>query len=894
MSVHPRLVAIAVRIFTAAIVLYPQHLRRRYRSDIRRTFEASCRDAGARGAAAVVALLARELVDVIVTSVAGFTTRGSETCRAPYQQRSDAVSTLFQDIRYAARMLRRQPGFTTVAVLTLALGIGANTAVFTVVNAVLLRPLPYHDPDRLVVLLYGRPGRLTPWFSPLNYRDIISGATTLQDAAAFTPSTANLTGSGEPERIDGASVSWNYFNVLGVAMRGGRGFVEADGSGDASAVVIGDGLWRRRFGGRPDAIGSTIRLDGRARTIVGIAPADLQLPQGAEFWKPLVFSARDVSPRSRGAQWISVVARVRPDSDVQRSNALLQAVAARLAAEYEPTNGGTTAAAVPLHQRMVRNVRQTLFVLLGAVGLVLLIACVNVANLLLARAQSRTREVAVRAALGAGRSRLVRQFLAESILLGLLGGTAGLVAAAWCTRALIALGPASIPRLSEVAIDLRVLAFTIASAVGTSVLFGLVPALSASGSAVRSAGLAGRGAVGAGGPHTRRALVICEMALAVVLLVGAGLLIRSYERLQQVKPGFDPDGVVTFNLSLPEAKYPTTSEIAAFTDTLVSRLQTEPGVEAAAAVFGLPFAGDFSASTSFRKPSQPDLADGPSAGMRIVTPEYFKTMRIPLVAGRLFDAHDSETSPEVVLINRRTARRFFPDEDPIGQQIRVGVNLSRDARSNNKTIVGVVGDVKYGSLDAETPPEIYLPYAQQIVDEFTIAVRTSGDPLALAPALRRNVAAIDRELPVADIAPMTAVVGASVAERRFTMLLLTTFAVVAATLAAIGIYGVLAYLVGQRTQEIGVRLAIGATPGNVVTLFVREGAALTLAGVACGLAGALAVTRALSTLLFGVTTTDPATFAAVAAALALVALLASYVPARRAARVDPMTALRND
>jgi len=326
----------------------------------------------------------------------------------------------------------------------------------------------------------------------------------------------------------------------------------------------------------------------------------------------------------------------------------------------------------------------------------------------------------------------------------------------------------------------------------------------------------------------------------------------------------------------------------------VSRLQAEPGVEAAAAIFGLPFAGDFSASTSFRKPSQPDLADGPSAGMRVVTPDYFKTMRIPLVAGRLFDAHDSETSPEVVLINQRTARRYFPDEDPIGQQIRVGVRLARDARSDNKTIVGVVGDVKYGSLDAATPPEVYLPYAQQAVDEFTIAVRTAGDPLTLAPALRRNVAAIDRELPMADIAPMTAVIGASVAERRFTMLLLTAFAVVAVALAAIGIYGVLAYVVGQRTQEIGVRLAIGATPANVVTLFVREGAALTLAGVVCGLAGALALTRALSTLLFGVTTTDPATFAAVAGALALVALVASYVPARRAARVDPMTALRND
>src|SRR6185295_1990628 len=450
------------------------------------------------------------------------------------------------------------------------------------------------------------------------------------------------------------------------------------------------------------------------------------------------------------------------------------------------------------------------------------------------------------------------------------------------------------PRLSEVAIDLRVLAFTIVSAVGTSVLFGLVPALSASGGSVaRSVGSAGRGAVGAGGSYTRRALVVCEMALAVVLLVGAGLLIRSYERLQQVHPGFDPDGVVTFNLSLPEAKYPTGVQVGAFTATLVSQLQAEPGVDAAAAVFGLPFAGDFSAMTSFRKPSLPDVADGPSAGMRIVSPDYFKTMRIPLVAGRLFDAHDDPSAPEVVLINQQTARRYYAGEDPIGQQIRVGVRLARDAKSNSKTIVGVVGDVKYGRLDAATPPELYLPYAQHAVDEFTIAVRTSGNPMAFAPTLRRDVAAIDRELPIAKIEPMTAVIGASIAERRFTMFLISAFAAVAVALAAIGIYGVLAYLVGQRTQEIGVRLAVGATPGNVVRLFVREGAALTLVGVACGLAGALAVTRVLSTLLFGVTTTDPLTFAGVAGALALVALLATYVPARRASRVDPMTALRS-
>jgi putative ABC transport system permease protein len=914
-------------VYGAALWLCPRAMRQRHGDDMHATFDDLCRDARRRGRLAVLALVARELTDLASASIAARRHQPSTVSQEPsrqepsrlrsvasppsdgvarrsatgekaaavshVQRRSDALSSLLQDLRYAARMLRRQPGFTLVATLTLALGIGANTGVFTVVNGVLLRPLPYQDPDRLVVLLYGRPGRVSPWFSPPNYHDFVSQSGAFQDAAAFAPSTANLTGGGDPERIDGASVSWNYFNVLGVAMRAGRGFVESEGAGDGGVVVIGDGLWRRRYGGRDDAIGSTIRLDGRGCTIVGIAPAELKLPANAEFWKPLIFKPTDLAPAARGAQWISVIARLKTGTDVDQATAALQTVAARLAATFSRINGGATASAVPLHARMVRDVRQTLIVLLGAVSFVLLIACVNVANLLLARGQSRSREVAVRSALGAGRARLVRQFLSESILLGLLGGSAGLAVAFWCTRALVALGPATIPRLAEVTIDLRVLGFTIAIAVATSVVFGLVPAWNASGGA-RWVNAAGRGSVGGSGTGARRALVVCELALAVVLLVGAGLLLRSYERLQHVNPGFDPDGVVTFNLSLSDATYPTVTHTGAFVTALVSRLQGEPGVEATAVVFGLPFAGAFSASTSFRRPSEADVADSPSAGLRIVTPDYFRTMRIPMIAGRLFDGHDDDTSTEVALINRRTAQKFFADVNPIGQQIRVGVRLARGARSNDKTIVGIVGDVKYGSLEAETPPEIYLPYAQHQVDEFSVAVRTAGDPMTFAPTLRRDVAAIDRELPIAKIEPMTAVIGASIAERRFTMFLLAAFAAVALALATIGVYGVLAYLVTQRTQEIGVRLALGAAPDDVVRLFVREGARLTVIGLAAGVAGALAAARALSTLVFGVTTTDPTTFIAVSGALLVVALLASYVPARRAAAVDPMTALRAD
>jgi putative ABC transport system permease protein len=502
--------------------------------------------------------------------------------------------------------------------------------------------------------------------------------------------------------------------------------------------------------------------------------------------------------------------------------------------------------------------------------------------------------VAVRAALGAGRWRLVQQFLAESFVLGLAGGVAGLAVAFWATRALIAMGPASIPRLGEVGVDLRVLAFTIAIAVTTSLVFGLVPALTATGGMVaRFVSTAGRGTVSSGHTRIRRMLVVCEMALAVVLLIGAGLLIRSYQRIGMVNPGFSADHLLTFTVALPEQKYKTSADAGRFMRDLVARVGEHTGVEHAAGVFGLPLDDTFGASSSFTRPGETDSADSPTAGMRIVTPDYFSTMKIPLKSGRAFDAHDDENGPEVVAINEEAARRYWPNVNPLGQQLHLGVRLA-EARSGLKTIVAVVGDVKARSLDTTVAPEVYVPYAQHQVDSLTIVIRTAGDPMAFVPMARADLASLDRDLPLAAVRTMDDVIGRSIAERRFTMLLLAAFAAVAVALAAIGVYGVLAYLVSQRTQEIGVRLAIGATPGDVVRLFVREGAALTMVGVAGGLAGALLVTRALSTLLFGVTTTDPLTFAAVAGTLAIVALLACYLPARRAGRVDPMTALRTD
>src|SRR3954468_6470785 len=892
-----RTIAAAARVFDAALLCYPRRLRARYGDEMRATFADRCRDAASRGSTAVGVLLVRELADLAAASFAARVHRPCTRQPSPLRHEPPAMShlSMLHDVRYAARMLRRQPAFSIIAIVTLALGIGANTAVFTVVNGVLLRPLPFRDPDRLVQLLNGRHGRLSMTLSPPNFIDISTQAGVFAGATAMTSSSANLTGAGEPQLINGANVTPSFFNVLGVTPRAGRGLVDADGEGaGANVVVLSDGLWRRQFGARSDIVGTTMRMDGRPFTVVGVAPPDLNVPAGAEYWRPLVFKPRDISNDARGAQWVGAIARLSPGVNLEQAKSAMALVADRLAREFPRTNKDRAMTAIGLQDRIVRGIRPALLILLGAVTLVLLVACVNVANLLIARANGRTREVAVRAALGAARGRLVQQFLAESIVLGLAGGAAGLLVAYWSTRVLLTLSPASIPRLGEVGVDWRVLAFTIAVAVLTSVAFGLVPALAATGTTVaRLVSTAGRGSVGPRGTRLRKVLVVCEMALAVVLLIGAGLLIRSYERISDVNPGFSPDHLLTFTVSLPEQSYKNRADAGRFTRAPVARVANHPGVERAAGVFGLPLDDTFGASSSFTRPGEADAADSPSAGMRIVTPDYFRTMRIPLKAGRGFDAHDDENAPEVVVVNEETARRYWPGVNPIGQQLHLGVSLA-EARSGMKTIVGVVGNVKAASLDVAPAPEVYVPYAQHQVDSLTIAVRTTGDPMAFVPTARADLASLDREMPLAAVRTMDEVVGRSIAERRFTMLLLASFAAVAVLLAAIGVYGVLAYLVSQRTQEIGVRLAIGATPGDVVRLFVREGAGLIVLGVVCGLAGALAVTRALSTLLFGVTTTDPITFAAVAIALAVVALLASYLPARRAARVDPMAALRTD
>jgi len=802
---------------------------------------------------------------------------------------------LVRDLRHALRMLRQQPAFTGVAILTLALGIGTTTAVFTIVNGVLLRPLPYRDPGRLVILYYGHQGQVSPWFSPLNVRDYVGRSDAFADASAVEPITVNMTGLADPERLQGARVSWNYFNLMGVPMALGRSFAESDAQGDGDQIVISDGLWRRRFGARPDVVSSTTTLDGRTVTIVGIAPASLRFPATAEFWQPLIFKPRDLAPGARGAQWVQVLARLKPTVSAGQATIALQTVADSLATEFPQTEKDATVSAVSLHERIVRGIRATLVAVFGSVTLVLLIACANVANLLLARGQARAREVAVRAALGASRRQLVAQLLTESLVLGIFGGAAGSGVAFWIVRALVLLGPTSIPRLQELAVDTNVLGFSVALALLTSIVSGLTPALSISGRSIQRAFLLrDRGAAGASGTRARRVLVISELAGAAMLLVAAGLLIRSYVQLQRVEPGFDPEGVTTFGLSLPVTRYADPASPRAFVSSLLSRLQSEPGIESAAVAMGLPFTSDLNALTGFRHEGQavPDSASMPTAGLRVVSPAYFDVMKIPIRAGRSFDDRDTATSLDVALINERTAQRYFAGQDPIGQQIRVTAGLSRDARNGPKTIVGIVGDIKYRGLDEDTPAEIYVPYEQQPVDAFTVAVRSAGDRIASIPAIRRDVAGLDPLLPLAHMERLATLVDASLAGRRFTMMVLLSFAAIAVVLSIIGVYGVLAYMVGQRRREIGLRLAIGASPSDVVWMFVREGAALTVAGLMVGLAGALAAGRWISSLLFSVTPADPATLAIVVCALAGAAACATYLPARRAAGIDPSEALK--
>ena len=812
------------------------------------------------------------------------------------------MDNLLQDVRYGARRLARSPGFTLIAVLTLALGIGANSAIFSVVNAVLLRSLPYAEPDRLVRLFNVRDESDQFPVAPPNYfdfreqRQLFSGVAAYDQRSNFT-----LTGVGEPQRVTGAEISAELFDVLGVRPVLGRGLRPGEnepGAGDV--VVLSHGAWQQYFGGDPGVIGRTISLDGATRTVVGVMPAGFDFPEEARLWTPLVYDGGFRDDSNRGSHYLSVVARLQPDVTTERAAEEMETLGDRIATEYGGPATNSSATAMGFQEVLVGDIRPALLVLLGAVGLVLLIACANVANLMLARAATREGELAVRAALGAGRRRLLRQLLTESVLLALLGGAAGLLIAFWGTAALVGLRPEGIPRIEDVTVDPTVIAFTAGLSLLTGLVFGLVPAIQlARADLTASLREGARGALsGRRGNRVRAGLVVAEMAVAVILLAGAGLLIRSFQNLTEVDPGFRPEGVVATRLSLPPSSYADDARAVQLFDGLLERLRALPGVTSAGAVSILPMAGGDAALGIYRtdRPTPTAGVDMPIAKLRVASPDYFGTLGIPLLRGRDFAAGDRAGASRVVVLTEQAAERIFPGEEAIGKQVSLTFTVANETDAYTGEVVGIVGSVRQTGLDDELEPEAYVAMAQVAPRGMEVTVRTSGDPAALAGGVRDAVRELDPELPVSEIRTVAQVVSESVSQPRFYMLLLTVFASVALVLAAVGIFGVISYTVAQRTREIGVRMALGAEPGQILRMTVGRALLLGGGGVVLGLVAALGGTRLLAGFgfLFQVGSTDPLTYASVAAILLGVAALASYLPARRATRVDPMAALRAD
>jgi putative ABC transport system permease protein len=809
------------------------------------------------------------------------------------------MQTLWQDLRQGARSLFKHRSFTIVAVIALALGIGANTAIFSVVDAVLLRALPYRDADGLVTVWEHNKtrGNAQNVINLGNFFDWKGQNRVFEDMATFFDLTSNLTSGGEPEEIPAQVATPNLFNILGVNPVMGRTFTEDDGKpGAARVVTLSFGLWQRRFGGDPEIIGRKLILNGNEVTVVGVMPANFNwhVKAGsmtrkiAEMWAPWQI---DETMKRRGGRFASAVARLKPGVTPEQAQAEMNVIGSQLEAQYNNFNANWGVNVVPLRKQFTGEIRLALLVLLGAVGMVLLIACANVANLLLARASTRRREIAVRVALGAGRWRIVRQLLTESLLLAGLGGLAGLALAWRLTDLLVSLAPPDLLNLPQVNINAAVLGFTLGVSMLTGVIFGLVPALEATrlnltGSLKES----GKNIGGGTRSHMlRNLLVVAEIALALVLLVGAGLLIRSFARLQGVDPGFNAHNLLTMKVSLPGRKYDTDQKRINFFRQAVAQMQSLPGVESSGAVSFLPFAAPH-AGTLVEIEGRPKLPPGQGLGTGVIVSDlnYFRTMQIPLKRGRLFTDQEAAEMRHVVVVNDAFARTNFPGEDPLGK--RVTIYMKNDNQPCE--IIGVVGDSKHMKLDAKTEPMSYWPHPELTYSGMTLVIRTRGEPTAVANAARDVIRALDPAQPVGDVRAMGSLIGTPVARARFNTLLLAIFAFVALLLAGVGIYGVMAYSVAQRTHEIGVRMALGARATDVLRLVVRRGMALALAGVAIGVAASFALTRLMETLLFNVSATDPLTFAGIPLLLAFVALLACLIPARRAARVDPMVALR--
>jgi len=800
------------------------------------------------------------------------------------------VNALPQDLRYAIRQLIRSPGFTAVAVSTLGLGIGANTAIFSVVNAVLLRPLPYPHAERLVHLAERRPNGTANVVSYPNFLDWRKDGA-LSSMALFRTQSFNVGGADRPERVAGALVSADYFRVLGREPAAGRFFVEGeDTPGRDRVAVIGYGLWRRRFAGDPSVVGRSLTVDGRPLTIIGVAPAGFRFAEETEVWTPVSLDDPSLL-EARGLHAYEVIGRLAPGQTLEHASAELQALAARLATEYPASNRGWGVAVVSLQEAMVHDLRPTLLVLLGAVGFVLLIAAANVAGMMLARGAARRRELSIRAALGAGRWALVRQLLTETTLLNLLGGLVGIGLASWSVDALLRLGPPALRPATAAVIDGNVLAFTLGVVGLTSLVFGLLPALQIVGrGGEASLAETGRNTGGVDRQRTRRLLVAGEVALALLLLVGAGLMVQSFRRLLSVDPGFRTANVVSARLALPRIGRDTAAVIGFYRD-LVERARALPGVTAAAAVSYLPL-GREGARYSFGVEGQPvpQPQQRPSSSFNVVTPGYFGTLDIPLLQGRDFTPQDRWNAPAVVVVNQTLARRFWPNESAVGK--RLTFDDDPDEPSDWMTVIGVVGDSRHRSLVDEIMPQIYAPESQVGLEEMALLVRSPMDPAASAPAIRGLVASLDPEIPVADIRQLTRLRDESISADRFRTLALSAFGVLALGLAAIGVFGVISYGVVQRTREIGIRIALGARSGEILRLVVGEGMVTVAAGIAAGLIAGAALSRVLTTLLYQVQPWDPATFLAITAVIAGVALGACVLPARRALRVDPATALR--
>jgi len=812
-----------------------------------------------------------------------------------------ALETFFQDTRYAFRMLRKNLGFTAVAVLTMAVGIGANTAIFSVVYAMLLKPLPYSEPEQLLTVFESQPqagGKATGW-SYANFAELREQNHIFSDMAASQQHQLTLTGRGEPSVVNTSVVTPELFSVFGQRPILGRPFYPEDGKAGAPAVVIlSENLWRGSFGADANVIGSSINLDKRSFTIVGVMPAVFRFPiltASEQLWIPLVQDPLFGSWMDRrGGHWLQVTGRLKPGVSMTQAQAELDAIDARLAKEFPAENDGWTIGFVPLKQKIVGNVKPALLVLMGAVGLVLLIACANIANLLLTRATSRAREIAVRTTLGAGRSRIVRQLLSETLVLGLLGGLAGIALAYLGVRGLTALMPEDLPQVNAIRVDNFVLGFALLLSAVASCAFGLAPALFVANSNLQSSLREGGARSGESG-NRRRArsfLAAGEIALAMVLLVAAGLLLRSFSKLMAVNPGFDAQHVVQADISLPRFQYSMPQQWAAFSEKLLMRLQSEPGMRDAAVVLPRPMTDGF-INLGFDIVGNPPVSAGASrtADYVSVSPDYFRVMEIPLLAGRLFDQHDVAASPRVSLISEAMARIYFPNQNPLGKQIVFGFPPDIGAA---REIVGVVGDVRDVALGQDPGAMMYVPYAQAPFWGANVVVRSALSAASVASTIRRDVRQIDPDLPVTDVAMMKDTIDGTVAEPKFRTFLLGLFAAMALVLAATGIFGVISYSVSRRTNEIGIRVALGASRNTILRMVFGETLVLTCAGLVLGLPSALAASHLLGHLLFSVSANDPATIAAVAFTLALVAATAGYIPARRAMRVDPLVALRHE